>query len=160
MISWGGGTHPLLLSPERVKRPMIESVEFSLEQGLERYQQGEAAESLLADFKELCDRTPKNAAAWSCLAWLYLLTNKPESALKAAQKGVKLDKVSPQNRINLVLAMLETKKAGVREHIDMVRQIIGLNEEVRQEIAENIEDGLMRDPDWKSLQKVKAWLSE
>jgi predicted Zn-dependent protease len=139
---------------------MTETAIFTLEQGLERYQNGEAAETLLPEFKELCDRTPKNAAAWSCLAWLYLLTNKPEPALKAAQKSVKLDKVSPQNRINLVLAMLEAKKAGVREHIDIVRQIISFNEEVRQEVTENIEDGLKRNPDWKGLQKVKAWLNE
>ena len=96
---------------------MTETANFTLEQGLERYQQGENAASLLPEFKELSDRSPKNAAVWSCLAWLYMLTDKPELALKAAQKAVKLDKVSPQNRINLVLAMLETKTAGVREHI-------------------------------------------
>ncbi|MEG3436054.1 hypothetical protein V0288_02885 [Pannus brasiliensis CCIBt3594] len=139
---------------------MTETVAFTLEQGLERYQNGEAAETLLPDFKQLCDREPKNAAAWSCLAWLYLLTKKPEPAFKAAQKSVKLDKVSPQHRINLVLAMLETKKPGVREHIDIVKQIIDLNADVRKEIDENIEDGLTRNPDWKGLQKVKAWLNE
>jgi len=88
---------------------MTETANFTLEQGLERYQQGESAASLLPEFKQLSDRSPKNAAVWSCLAWLYMLTDKPELALKAAQKAVKLDKVSPQNRINLVLAMLETK---------------------------------------------------
>jgi predicted Zn-dependent protease len=139
---------------------MTETAVFTLERGLERYRDGEAAETLLPDFKSLCDREPKNAAAWSCLAWLYLLTDKPEPALKAAQKSVKLDKVSPQNRVNLVLAMLETKKPGVRDHIDIVKQIISFNDEVRGEVAENIEDGLQRNPNWKGLQKVKAWLNE
>ncbi len=116
--------------------------------------------SLLPEFKQLSDRSPKNAAVWSCLAWLYMLTDKPELALKAAQKAVKLDKVSPQNRINLVLAMLETKTAGVREHIELVQQLVSLNKEVRQEVDENIADGLARKPDWKSLERVKAWLNE
>jgi len=114
----------------------------------------------LPEFKQLSDRNPKNAAVWSCLAWLYMLTDKPELALKAAQKAVKLDKVSPQNRINLVLAMLETKTAGVREHIELVQQLVSLNKEVRQEVDENIADGLARKPDWKSLERVKVWLNE
>ena len=75
---------------------MTETANFTLEQGLERYQQGESAASLLPEFKQLSDRSPKNAAVWSCLAWLYMLTDKPELALKAAQKAVKLDKVSPK----------------------------------------------------------------
>jgi len=139
---------------------MTETANFTLEQGLERYQQGESAASLLPEFKQLSDRTPKNAAVWSCLAWLYMLTDKPELALKVAQKAVKLDKVSPQNRINLVLAMLETKTAGVREHIELVQQLVSLNKEVRQEVDENIADGLARKPDWKSLERVKVWLNE
>jgi Flp pilus assembly protein TadD len=49
---------------------MTEIANFTLEQGLERYQQGENAASLLPEFKELSDRSPKNAAVWSCLAWL------------------------------------------------------------------------------------------
>jgi hypothetical protein len=36
--------------------------QFYLEQGLERYQQGESAASLLLEFKQLSDRSPKNAA--------------------------------------------------------------------------------------------------
>jgi len=37
---------------------MTETANFTLEQGLERYQQGESAASLLPEFKELSDRTP------------------------------------------------------------------------------------------------------
>jgi hypothetical protein len=56
--------------------------------------------------------------------------------------------------------MLETKTAGVREHIELVQQLVSLNKEVRQEVDENIADGLARKPDWKSLERVKAWLNE
>jgi hypothetical protein len=55
--------------------------------------------------------------------------------------------------MNSVLAMLETKTAGVREHIELVQQLVSLNKEVRQEVDENIADGLARKPDWKSLER-------
>jgi len=38
---------------------MTETANFTLEQGLERYQQGESAASLLPEFKQLSDRAPK-----------------------------------------------------------------------------------------------------
>lgn len=137
---------------------MTESVASLIEIGLERYQAGEQPESLVPVFKEICDRAPKNAAAWSSLAWLYLLLNKPNSALKAAQKSVKLDSRSSQSRINLALAMLETGTTGVRQQVEPVQQAILLDSEIRDSIRENIEDGLARKPDWKSLQRVKTWL--
>ncbi|WP_017305006.1 tetratricopeptide repeat protein [Spirulina subsalsa] len=139
---------------------MSESVASLYESGLERYKAGESPESLIPVFKEICDRAKKNAAAWSSLAWLYLLTDKPNQALKAAQKGVKLDKNAPQARVNLVLAMLDAGQKGVRPHIEVIQQMIGVSSEVRQELAESIEDGLSRKPDWASLQRLKAWLFE
>ncbi|MFM6129911.1 MAG: hypothetical protein ACKPBV_14480 [Sphaerospermopsis kisseleviana] len=137
---------------------MTESVTLLLENGLERYQAGEKPETLIYTFKEICDRAPKNAAAWSSLAWLYLLSDKPNSALKAAQKSVKLDSQAPQSRVNLALAMLETGTTGVRQQIELVQQVITLDLEIRRNIAENIEDGLARKPSWKSLQRLKNWL--
>lgn len=139
---------------------MTESVTTAFEQGLERYQAGEAPETLIPLFKDICDRHPKNATAWACLAWLYLLVDKPSPALKAAQKSVKIDYKSPQSHVNLVLAMLDSGTPGVRRHIELVQQFISFDAEVRAAIAENIEDGLTRKPDWKSLQRVKTWLSE
>ena len=138
---------------------MTESVTSLLEHGLERYQAGEKPEILISTFKEICDRAPKNAAAWSSLAWLYLLLDKPNSALKSAQKSVKLDSQSPQARINLALAMLETGTSGVRQQVEAVQQVMILDQEIRKNIAENIEDGLRRKPSWKSLQQVKNWLN-
>jgi predicted Zn-dependent protease len=137
---------------------MTQSVTSLLENGIERYKAGEKPEDLILVFKDLCDRAPKNTSAWASLAWLYLLTDKPKLAFKAAQKSVKLDSRAPQARINLVLAMLETETSGVRQHIEAVQQIMALDTQIRQDIEENIQDGLTRKPDWKSLERVKAWL--
>jgi len=139
---------------------MTNTVESLFDTGLERYKAGEAADSLIPVFKEVCDRAPKTSAAWICLAWLYLLDNKPSLAYKAAQKAVKLNPQDPQARINLALAMLETKQKGLREHIDFAQQLIFVNPEWRDEIKNSIEDGLSRKPDWQSLTKVKNWLFE
>lgn len=137
---------------------MTEPVATAFEAGFQRYQAGEAPESLIPTFKGICDRAPKNATAWACLAWLYLLADRPQLALKAAQKGVRLDPRAPQGRVNLALAMLETGTAGVRSHIEAVRQAMAGDAETRQSVAENLEDGLNRKPDWTSLQRVKNWL--
>ena len=139
---------------------MTESATDLFDTGLERYNAGEGPDTLIPVFKDVCDRGPQIAAAWSCLAWLYLLDNKPEPAYKAALKGVKLDQSAPQGRVNLVLAMLETGQTGVRKHIDLVKQMMALDSEVRRDVSESIEDGLTRKPDWDSLKRVKTWLSE
>jgi tetratricopeptide (TPR) repeat protein len=139
---------------------MTESLNSLFDTGLERYNAGEGPETLIPVFKEVCDRAPKIAAAWSCLAWLYLLDDKPEQAYKVALKGVKLDQSAPQARVNLAVAMLETGQSGVRKHIDVVKQMMALDSEVRRDLYESIEDGLNRKPDWESLMRVKAWLSD
>jgi predicted Zn-dependent protease len=130
------------------------------EQGLERYQAGEDPETLIPLFQELCHRSPKNSSAWCSLAWLYLMVDQPKEALKVAQKAAKIDPRPPQVRINLALALLDAGEKGVRSHIEVAKQIIAVSEEIRAEVMENIEDGLKRKPNWKSLQKVKAWLLE
>ncbi|ACB49374.1 unknown [Crocosphaera subtropica ATCC 51142] len=137
---------------------MTETAATAFEQGLERYKQGESLDTLIPHFKQICDRAPKNPTAWACLAWLYLLADKPELALKAAKKSVKIDNRPPQARINLALAMLDTGAKGVRDHIEAAQQMMSLDEEIHKDVVENIEDGLSRKPDWKSLQRVKKWL--
>ena len=134
------------------------SVADLFESGLERYKAGEGPETLIPVFKDVCDRTPKTSAVWTCLAWLYLLANQPNQAFKAAQKAVKLNPQDPQARVNLASAMLESGQSGVRQHIEIVQQLMTLDAEMRQEIEDNIADGLSRKPDWKSLQRIKAWL--
>lgn len=139
---------------------MTETTTSAFETGLERYNAGEGPDTLIPVFKDICDRSPKIAAAWSCLAWLYMLDDRPEQAYKAALKGVKLDQAAPQARVNLVLAMLETGQKGVREHIDIVKRMMALDADVRRDLSESIEDGLNRKPDWASLKRVQKWLSE
>jgi predicted Zn-dependent protease len=139
---------------------MTETFTSLFEQGLERYKAGESVQTLIPFFKELCDRFPKNAEAWSSLAWLYLLSEKPNSALKAAQKSVKLDSKAPQSRINLALAMLDAEEKGIRPQIEIVQQMMSVESQIKDDLLENIEDGLARKPDWKSLIRVKNWLFE
>ncbi|BAZ07696.1 hypothetical protein [Calothrix sp. NIES-3974] len=139
---------------------MTETVEALFDSGLERYKAGEPIAELIPVFKEICDRAPKSSAAWTCLAWLYMLENKSNLAVKAAQKAVKLNPQDPQARINLAAALLDTNQKGVREHVDFAQQLIFVNEEWLEEIKSSIEDGLTRRPDWKSLAKIKAWLFE
>lgn len=139
---------------------MTETVENLFDQGLQRYQAGEDIKSLLPVFKEVCDRAPKSSPAWTCLAWLQLLDNKPSQAQKSAQKAVKLNPQDPQARINLAIAMLETAQKGVRQHVEVAEQIIMAVPELREEVQQNFEEGLKRKPDWKALKQVKDWLFE
>jgi predicted Zn-dependent protease len=139
---------------------MTETVETLFDQGLERYHAGESPATLIPVFKEVCDRAPKTSSAWTCLAWLYLLENKPTQAYKAAQKAVKLNPQDPQARINLAISMLETAQKGVRQHIEIAGQILFAAPEFKEEVEQNFEEGLKRKPEWKSLHRVKAWLFE
>ena len=72
---------------------------------------------------------------------------------------MKLNSQDPQARINLTLAMLETKSKGVRDHIQVVQQVIAFAPEAAGDLKTSIADGLQRRPGWQALEKVKAWLS-
>ncbi|MBD2232340.1 tetratricopeptide repeat protein [Phormidium tenue] len=137
---------------------MTQTVETLFDEGIERYKKGEDPAELIPVFKEVCDRAPKSAAAWACLAWLYLLTDKPNAGLKAAQKAVKLNPQDPQGRVNLAVAMLDAGKPGVREHIEIAGQVMTVADDLKKEVMDSINDGLVRKPDWKSLSRVKQWL--
>ncbi|WOD39173.1 hypothetical protein [Nodosilinea sp. E11] len=137
---------------------MTQTVEALFDEGIERYKKGEDPAELIPVFKEVCDRAPKSSAAWACLAWLYLLTDKPSAGLKAAQKSVKLNPQDPQGRVNLAVAMLDAGKPGVRDHIEIASQVMTVADDLRTEVMQSIDDGLARKPDWKSLARVKQWL--
>jgi len=137
---------------------MTQTVDALFEEGIERYKAGESAESLIPAFKLVCDRAPKNSAAWTCLAWLYLLEDRSSAALKAAQRAVKLNPQDPQARINLALAMLESGKAGVRKHVEAAGQVMFSVKEIRDEVEHSLNEGLQRRPDWSSLLRVQSWL--
>ncbi|KAM3093940.1 tetratricopeptide repeat protein [Phormidesmis sp. 146-35] len=139
---------------------MTQTIETIFDEALERYKEGESPEELIPVFKEICDRSGKTSAAWTCLSWLYLLTGKHSLAFTTAQKAVKLNPQDPQARINLVLAMLDLNKKGVRTHVEVAQQLTMAIPELREEVEKNIEDGLTRKPGWVSMERVKAWLAE
>uniref|UniRef100_B8HL18 TPR repeat-containing protein n=1 Tax=Cyanothece sp. (strain PCC 7425 / ATCC 29141) TaxID=395961 RepID=B8HL18_CYAP4 len=138
----------------------MQTVESLFDEAIARYKSGEAVQTLISTFQEICDRAPKSSPAWTCLAWLYLLDDKPQSAYQAAQKAVKLNPEDPQARVNLAIAMLETGKKGVRSHIELVQHIVMAIAELREEVQQNLADGLERKPNWQSLKRVQSWLFE
>jgi predicted Zn-dependent protease len=128
------------------------------EQALQRYQDGAPLPEVIASFQQITQQEPRLSAGWTCMAWLQLLDNQPQAALKAARMAVKLNPQDPQARINLSLAMLETNAKGVREHIEWVLRVRAMAPELAEELDGSIADGLARRPDWQALQKVQAWL--
>jgi predicted Zn-dependent protease len=136
------------------------SPELAFNQAIERYNAGEGPETLLPLFKEIAEQSPKNATVWACLAWLYLLDDKPPLAFKAAQKSVKIDGYHPQARVNYALAMLANKRSGVREQVELAAQMMSFDQEIAQSVRDNLEDGLKRKPDWKDIERIQKWLAE
>lgn len=136
---------------------MTQTAEELFNSGIERYQAGEKVDDLIPVFKEICDRTPKNSPAWTCLSWLYLLADKPNAAYKAAQRAVKLNPQDAQARVNLAIAMLETGQKGVRQQVEAVDQLMVVDE-LRTEVQQNFADGLQRKPGWESLKRIQDWL--
>jgi predicted Zn-dependent protease len=139
---------------------MTETVADLFDNAIKRYQDGESAGKLIPTFVDICNRSPKLDTAWTCLSWLYLLEDRPQDALKAAQKANKINPYDAQSRINLALAMLDTKQPGVREHVEMAGQMMLASEEINSQVMDNFADGLQRKPEWPSLERVKKWLIE
>ncbi len=137
---------------------ILETLDDVFKSALERYQAGEPAEELIPVFKDICEQARKSSPAWTCLSWLYLLTEKHNSAYKAAQKAVKLNPQDPQARVNLAIAMLETNQKGIRKHVEIAQQIVMAVPELKEELEESFKDGLTRRPEWSSLQRVQAWV--
>ncbi|MGQ9837429.1 MAG: tetratricopeptide repeat protein [Cyanobacteriota bacterium] len=139
---------------------MSEEIEELFQQCIRRYESGETARSLIPSFESICKGSPKAAAAWTCLSWLYLLEGQAEKALKASQTAVKLDPVDAQPRINLTLAMLELKKTGVRQQVNTIKQILVRDPEQIDGVKANFVEGENRRPSWPHLSKVYRWLFE
>ncbi len=136
-----------------------ESQESSLfQQAMARYQDGTPAKDLIGDFVAITEAAPRQSSGWTCLAWLLLLCEQPDDALRSARMAVKLNSQDPQARINLTLAMLETKAKGVRDQIQIVQQVLAVAPDMGEELRDSINDGLKRRPDWPALLKVKSWL--
>ena len=138
---------------------MESSQENLFDQAMSRYQAGADAEEVLPLFIRITESAPRQSAGWTCLAWLQLLCDQPEEALRSARFAVKLNPQDPQARINLSLALLETDSKGVRDHIQVVQQVLTMAPDVTDDLKGALEDGLQRRPGWKALQKVKTWLN-
>lgn len=137
--------------------PSSESASL-FEQAIGRYQQGAAPEEVIDDFLRITAQQPRLAAGWTCLAWLQLLLDQPNAALRSARTAVRLNPQDPQARINLSVAMLETGQKGVREHVELVQQVMVMAPELATELTDSMADGLRRRPGWQALEKVRGWL--
>lgn len=138
---------------------MESSQENLFDQAMARYQAGADAAEVLPAFLEITEAAPRQSAGWTCLAWLQLLCDQPEEAMRSARFAVKLNPQDPQARINLSLALLETDSKGVRDQIQMVQQVLTMAPQISDDLKGALEDGLVRRPGWKALEKVKSWLN-
>lgn len=138
--------------------PMSQTIDELFEDGLNRYQAGESVDTLIPTFKDLCEQAPKNSAIHTCLSWLYLLADKPNAAYKAAQRAIKLTPQDPQAHINIAIAILDSNRKGVREHVELATQLVMSVEEIQEEIRQNFKEGLTRKPEWNSLKRVEKWI--
>ena len=138
---------------------MESNQENLFDQAMARYQAGASAAEILPDFLKITELAPRQAAGWTCLAWLQLLCDQPEEALRSARFAVKLSPQDPQARINLSLALLETQSKGVRDHIQVVQQVLTMAPQIAEELKGALDDGQQRRPDWAALEKVRSWLT-
>ena len=136
----------------------MNDIEAEFNAALSRYEAGNDLIPLVDDFKKIIDQIPNHFAAWTCLAWLYLLLKNNDEALFAARKAVKLNGQDVQARMNLSLALLATNNKGVRDHIDLIKRIIMMAPELEEDLKLSVEDGFLRYPEWKELKKVQKWL--
>lgn len=140
--------------------PSADAGTSRFDEAIARYQQGAAPEDLIDEFLAITAQNPRQSAGWTCLAWLQLLLDQPQSALQSARTAVRLNPQDPQARINLSVAMLETGAKGVREHVEMVQRVILMAPELADELNDSIADGLARRPGWQALEKVRGWLHD
>lgn len=136
------------------------SFDDQFQAAMDRYTAGEDAATLIPEFEAFAQRSPKSEATWTCLSWLYLLEADAEAAFKAAQRAVKISRTDAQARVNLVLAMLELGRAGVRPQIDAVKQILNVDREQQDIVKNNLLEGQKRRSDWQFVTRVQTWLEE
>ena len=136
----------------------MNDIEAEFNAALSRYEAGEDLPPLVDDFKKIINQIPNHFAAWTCLAWLYLLLKNNNEALFAAKQAVKLNGQDLQARMNLALALLSTNTKGVRENIDLIKRIMIMAPDLEKDLKLSVEDGFSKYPEWPELKKVKKWL--
>ena len=137
---------------------MEASQDSLFDKAMASYQAGANASELIKEFELITSSAPNQSSGWTCLAWLQLLCDENEAALRSARTAVRLNAQDPQARINLSLALLETNSKGVREHIEFVKRAVLVVPEFEKELKTSLKDGLERKPNWKSLKKIQDWL--
>jgi len=136
----------------------MSDIEAQFNAALSRYKAGDELTTLVDDFKKIINQIPNHFAAWTCLAWLYLLLRNNNEALFAAKQAVKLNGQDLQARMNLTLALLATNTKGVRDNIDLIKRIVIMAPDLEEDLKLSVEDGFSRYPEWPELKKVKKWL--
>ena len=136
----------------------MNDIEAEFNAALSKYEAGEDLLPLVDDFKKIINQIPNHFAAWTCLAWLYLLLKNNNEALFAAKQAVKLNGQDLQARMNLSLALLATNTKGVRENIDLIKRIIIMAPDLEEDLKLSVKDGFSRYPEWPELKKVNKWL--
>ncbi len=136
----------------------MNDIEAEFNAALSRYEAGEDLLPLVDDFKKIINQIPNHFAAWTCLAWLYLLLKNNSEALFAAKQAVRLNGQDLQARMNLSLALLATNTKGVRENIDLIKRIMIMAPDLVKDLKLSVEDGFSKYPEWPELKKVKKWL--
>ena len=136
----------------------MNDIEAEFNAALSRYEAGEDLLPLVDDFKKIINQIPNHFAAWTCLAWLYLLLKNNNEALFAAKQAVKLNGQDLQARMNLSLALLATNTKGVRENIDLIKRIMMMAPDLEKDLKLSVEDGFSKYPEWPELKKIKKWL--
>ena len=136
----------------------MSDIEAEFNAALSRYEAGEDLLPLVDDFKKIINQIPNHFAAWTCLAWLYLLLKNNQEALFAAKQAVKLNGQDLQARMNLSLALLATNTKGVRDNIDLIKRIMIMAPDLEKDLKLSVEDGFSKYPEWPELKKVKKWL--
>ena len=136
----------------------INPIEADFNAALSKYQDGQDLIAIVEDFQKIIQQIPNHFAAWTCLSWLQLLLKNNEEALAAARQAVRLNQQDPQARMNLSLALLATKNKGVRDHVELIKQMVKMMPDVKNDLKESVEDGFNRYPDWPELIKIKNWL--
>ena len=136
----------------------MSDIESEFNAALSKYKAGEDLLPLIDDFKKIINQIPNHFAAWTCLAWLYLLLRNNNEALFAAKQAVKLNGQDLQARMNLSLALLATNTKGVRENIDLIKRIMIMAPDLEKDLKLSVEDGFLKYPGWPELKKVKKWL--
>ena len=136
----------------------MNDIEAEFNAALSRYEAGEDLLPLVDDFKKIINQIPNHFAAWTCLAWLYLLLKNNNEALFAAKQAVKLNGQDLQARMNLSLALLATNTKGVRDNIDLIKRIMIMAPDLEKDLKLSVEDGFSKYPEWPELKKVKKWL--